>query len=519
MRQPGTGRGGVRARAPALALLVLACAAAHAAPQPPAAPGAAAAEAKPATAAEPAVPAPRLFVSTHKGSFGGEPVTYVVTAGDTYLGGPAGHPTATLFNFSYVRQGVKDRGSRPVMFVFNGGPGSSSIWVHLAALGPRVVDLADVVHPPTVGPFHLRDNPLSPLDAVDLVFIDPVGTGFSHLLGAGKPEQYYGVQEDARATAEFIVDWLTRNDRWGSPKFVLGESYGTVRVCELVKTLSGGPTAGGSLPGVTFNGAILLGTALDHGGADAAAQSLLPTLAAIAWYHDKVDRAGRTLEGLVREAREFAATDYGAALYAGDRLTDTQRQAISHRLAGFTGLPEPWLLDHHLRVSAHQLAEELLRDKGMQLGIYDARYLLPRDGAGSDPVADDTAMGQYVPAFVAAFHEYLRGDLGVTLSDNYEVIAFRDVNSRWNYGAGGPDANHAADLAAAMRRNPAMRVLVASGYFDLATPFAAAEHALAHADMPLERVEFRTYESGHMAYLGVQPAEQFMQDLRAFLSR
>jgi len=446
-------------------------------------------------------------------------MSYTVTAADTYLGGNTAQPTATLFSFTYAREGVKDLTSRPVMFVFNGGPGSSSIWVHLAALGPRVVDLGDVLRPRTVGPFHLRDNPLSPIDAVDLVFIDPVGTGFSHLMGAGKAEQYYGVQEDARATAEFIVDWLTRNGRWGSPKFVLGESYGTVRVCELVKTLSGGPMGGGSLPGVTFNGAILLGTALDHGGADAAAQSLLPSLAAIAWYHGKVDRSGRTLESFVHEARDFAGGDYGAALYAGDRLTDSQRQAIAQRLAGFTGLTEPWLLEHHLRVSAHQFAEELLHDKGMQLGIYDARYVLPRNGAGHDPVADDPAMGQYVPAFIAAFHEYLRGDLAVTLSDNYEVIAFRDVNGRWNYGPEGPEASHAADLAAAMRRNPAMRLLVASGYFDLATPFAAAEHALAHADMPLERVEFRNYESGHMAYLGVQPAEEFMQDLRAFLSR
>ena len=465
------------------------------------------------------IPAPRVFVSMHKGTFGGTPLGYVVTAGDSFLGDSSGHPTAVMFSFSYVREGVRDRTTRPVMFLFNGGPGSSSIWVHLAALGPRVVDLGDVVHPPTAGPFHLRDNPLSPLDVADLVFIDPVGTGFSHLVGAGKAEEYYGVIEDARATAEFIVDWLTRNGRWGSPKFVLGESYGTVRVCALVKALAGGPTGGGSLPGVTFNGAILLGTALDHAGADAAAQSLLPTLAAVAWYHGKVDKAGRTLGSFVAQARAFAAGDYGAALYAGDRLTDDQQRAIARRLASLTGLPEAYLLEHHVRVSGRDFARELLHEQGRELGIYDARYTLPRSGAGSDPVADDPAMGQYVPAFIAAFHEYLHDDLKIPLDAHYEAIAFKDVNGRWDYGPGGPEAAHTADLAAAMRRNPAMRLLVASGYYDLATPFAAAEHALSHAEMPLERVEFRTYESGHMAYLGVQPAEAFMKDLRAFVTK
>ena len=504
----------------ALALLALCCGAsltvpAAATPAPP--PGGSEARG-PTPAASTALAAPRLFVSTHRGVFGGTAVTYQVTAGDTLLKDPAGHPAAAMFNFSYVREGLKDSSARPVMFVFNGGPGSSSVWVHLGALGPRTVVMADVVHPPTTGPFHLRDNPLSPLDAADLVFIDPIGTGYSHLIGGGKPEEYYGVAEDARATAEFIVDWLNRNGRWGSPKFVLGESYGTVRVCELLKRLSGGPSAGGSLPGVTFNGAILLGTALDHAGPDATEQSLLPTLAAIAWYHDKVDKSGHTLESFVREAREFAATDYGAALYAGNRLTEEARQSIAKRLAAFTGLSEGFLLEHHLRVSAHEFAQQLLHDQGLELGIYDARYVLPRDAAGNDPVADDPAMGQYAPAFIAAFHEYLRGDLKVTLSENYEVIAFRDVNARWNYGAGGADTSHAADLAAAMRRNPGMHLLVASGYFDLATPFAAAEHALTHVDAPLERVQFTTYESGHMAYLGVQPAQQFMKDLRAFLA-
>jgi carboxypeptidase C (cathepsin A) len=487
-------------------------------PPPPSGNPPARAAANPASAVPPeALPVPRSFTSTHSGVFGGTPVTYTVTAADTFLGEP-GHPTATIFAFTYLRQGVRDPSTRPVTFIFNGGPGSSSIWIHMGALGPRSVALGDAVHPPTTGPFQIRDNPQSPLDATDLVFIDPVGTGFSHLTGAGKPEQYYGVQEDAHATAEFIEAWLSQYNRWSSPKFVLGESYGTIRACELAKVLFGGPFSGGSLPGVTFNGVILLGTALDRGGGDLSAQSVLPSLAAVAWYHGRIDKAGRSFESFMREAREFAATDYGTALYAGNRLSKDERAGIAKRMAAFTGLPERFLLEHDLRVSARQFADELLRDADQQVGLYDARYVLPSRGSANDPVADDAAMGQYVPAFVAAFHEYLREDLKVPLNDSYTVIAFKDVNSHWNYGSQGLEGPYAADLAAVMRHVPAMRLLVGSGYYDLVTPFGAAEHALSHVDIPLERISFKTYESGHMAYLGVQPTQEFIRDLRAFLA-
>jgi carboxypeptidase C (cathepsin A) len=475
-----------------------------------------------ASGAESAPSTPRSFVSTHTGSFGGTSITYSVTAADTYLEAGAGHPTATIFAFSYLRQGVRDPATRPVTFIFNGGPGSSSLWIHVGALGPRIVDLGDALHPPTAGPFpQIRANPLSPLDVTDLVFIDPVGTGFSHLLPGGKPEQYYGVEEDARATAEFIETWLTQNHRWSSPKFVLGESYGTVRVCELVKVAYGGPFAGGQLPAITFNGAILLGTALGGGSGYAALQSALPSLAAVAWYHGKIDKGGRTFESFIEEARQFAATDYGAALYAGNRLTPEQRQAIAKRMAALTGLPEDYLLKNDLRISPRAFAEELLRDRHQQVGLYDGRYVLPSDGAGPDPVADDPAMGQYVPAFVAAFHEYLHDELHIPLEESYQVIAFRDVNAHWKFGPQGlqgQEGLYAADLAAAMRRTPAMRLMVGAGYYDLVTPFGAAEYALSQVDLPHDRVFFKYYESGHMAYLGIQPTKEFMRDLRAFLT-
>lgn len=460
---------------------------------------------------------PRNFVTTHTGTFGGTMVTYVVTAGDTMLSDPHGAPAAALFSFSYVRQGVKDATNRPVLFIFNGGPGSSSLWIHMGVLGPRRVAPDDPAHPATVGPFHTVDNPLSLIDVADLVFIDPVGTGFSHVVGAGKTEDFYGVSEDARATAEFIVAWLTRNHRWNSPKYILGESYGTTRAAVLAKTLAGGPSGGGTLPGVSLNGIVLLGVHMGGVGEEESIQSLLPSLAATAWYHGKIEKKqGRTLEGFLNEVRQFAGAEYGAALYAGSLLPEPQRQAIAARLAGYTGLAQSFILDHHLRICADDFAGELLHDRGLDVGKYDARYTLAHAGSGGDPVADDPAMGQYTPGFVATFNEYIQSDLGVTLQEPYQTIAFATVNSHWNWGHGLTEA-HGPELAAALRRAPTMRLLVGSGYYDLVTPFAAAQYQIDHTDAPLDRVVFRNYESGHMAYLGDAAARAFAQDLREFV--
>lgn len=463
--------------------------------------------------------AARSFVSTHKGIFNGTALTYTVTAADTILVDSHGSPAAALFSFSYLRQGVQDVSNRPVTFVFNGGPGAASLWIHIGALGPQRVAFDDAVHPPTVGPFRVKDNPLSPLDLTDLVFIDPVGTGFSKLIGSGKPEDFYGVTEDARATAEFIVAWLTKNGRWSSPKYVIGESYGTTRVCVLAKALAGGPFGGGNLPGVSLNGAVLLGTAIGNPGPEASYQTLLPTLAATAWYHGKIDKQSRSLDSVTAEAKQFAATEYGAALYAGMTLPAEQRRATARHLSALTGLPESFILDRNLRVSLGAFAEELLHDKGLQVGAYDGRFTLRSAGNGHDPVADDPAMGQYVPGYVAAFHDYLRNNLAIPLEQPYQAIAFADVNFKWHWGQGGQDVNHADDLAAAMRRNPAMRLLVVSGYYDLETPFSRAEYMIGHADIPVDRVTFKTYESGHMVYLGDEPTRGFVQDLRTFIQQ
>jgi carboxypeptidase C (cathepsin A) len=464
-------------------------------------------------------PHSRSFVTTHTAMFGGTTLTYLATAADTMLTDAHGNPTAAVFSFTYTRQGVKELSKRPVLFIFNGGPGSASLWIHVGALGPRRIASDDPAHPTTVGPFHTIDNPQSPLDIADLVFIDPVGTGFSHVVGGGKPEEFYGVNEDAKATADFIIAWLTRNHRWNSPKFVLGESYGTTRAAVLAKALGGGPFGGGTLPGVSLNGVVLLGLSMGSPGEDVETQLLLPSLAATAWYHGKVDKKGRTLEAFVSEARQFAATEYGAALFAGTRLAATDAQAIAAKLAGFTGLSQSFILEHNLRISSEDFAEQVLHDSARETGRYDARFTLPHAATAHDPVADDAAMGQYVPGYVATFNDYLQTELGVTLEQRYEVISFAAVNAHWNWAPGSPSTLRGPELATAMRRNPSMRLMVGSGYYDLVTPFAAAQYTIDHVEIPPDRVTLKNYAAGHMVYLGEAPAHAFVQDLREFLSR
>jgi len=476
---------------------------------------------KPAEKSAPAPQAPAAaekFVTSHRGVFDGLEVNYTATAEDTILKNGHGEPAGAIFSFSYVRQGVKDPTNRPVTFVFNGGPGSSSVWIHVGALGPYRVAFDDVAHPQTVGPFRVVENPLSPLDATDLVFIDPVGTGFSRFVGNGKPEDFYGVEADGKATLNFIEQWLTKNRRWASPKFVIGESYGTVRAAVLAKLMGGGPSGGGVLPGVSLNGIAIVGTALSFTAGDISTQGLLPSLAATAWYHNKIDKKGRTFDAFMRDVREFDSTEYAVALYAGNRLPDNQRHAIASRLAAMTGLSEGFVLEHDLRISGHDFANELLRDQKTQVGQYDSRFTLGSKGAANDPVADDPAMGQYSAAFVAGFHQYIREVLQVAVDQPYQVISFSEVNSRWSWGPLGMLASHAEDLEAAMRRNPSMQLLVASGYYDLVTPFAQAEYVVGHTAIPADRVQYKTYESGHMVYLGEPAARAFVADIRKLVS-
>lgn len=481
----------------------------------------AAGEQPPSENAKPPQPAPRRFDTNHEGVFGGQHVHYKAIVAENILPNSAGKPAASIFTTSYLRTDVPKGTVRPVMFVFNGGPGSASLWMHMGFVGPRRIDFTDVLKPETVPPFHIVDNEDSPLDVTDIVLIDPPGTGFSRILPEGKADEFYGVMPDAKASVDLIERWVRENNRWNSPKYILGESYGTIRAAVVARMAAGGPTETGNMEGLTLNGIILLGQALDMKssiGEDTALVNLLPTLAATACYHGKV-AANCSAETQAADAKKFAADGYLKALYAGANLPSNERDAVVSQLSTLTGLPADFIRSNNLRVSASAFEHELLKDKGEQVGAYDGRYVLPLTPSGQDPVADDPAMAQYVPGFVAAFNTYQHDELGVSLDDEYEAISFRGVNFHWDYSHGsGGEGSYAEDLSIAMRRNPHLRLMVGAGYYDLVTPLGSAEYVISHGEFPATATELHAYSSGHMPYLGSKARQLLAHDVRTFIT-
>jgi carboxypeptidase C (cathepsin A) len=470
---------------------------------------------------------PREFVTHHEGVFGGEKIRYTAIAGDTVLASDAGVPIATIFSFSYIREDVKDRTARPVFFVFNGGPGSSSVWLHLGFFGPRRVALGDIPNPPVTPPFSLQDNPYAILDLADIVVIDPVGTGFSRLLPSGNPKQYYGVEQDGRATVEFIEAWLTKQGRMNSPKFIAGESYGVTRAIVVARMLMGGPfSETGRLSAIPLNGVVIMGgSPTENYGkeGDTTYPNALPTMAASAWYHKKTGGAGSTLESVIAEAQALAGDEYVKALYAGDRLDAQSQRRISEQLAKLTGLSPDFILHNKLRVGMEDFRKELLHEKGLVVGAYDSRFTMPAgiDEGPLDPVADDPAMGKFSAAFVGAMDVYLRDELKVKVDAPYEAIAFKSINSAWDYGPGnkpGGPTTRAEDLAAVMRRNPRLELLSASGAYDCVATLGGVAYGLAHSGLALDRVTARIYPAGHMVYLGDRGSAALAADLRKLVA-
>lgn len=454
--------------------------------------------------------APRRFVARRTGIFAGRKLAYSVVAEDSVLRDGAGDGIGSIFSFSYIKEAPRTE-QRPVIFIFNGGPGSSSVWLHMGVLGPRKVSFRDI-QPAQVPPFHLVDNPDSVLAVADLVFIDPVGTGFSRYWGKGRPSDFYGREEDAAATVRFINGWLRKHGRWNSPKFLLGESYGTYRANLVARRLMGG-FLDGTLKGVSLNGVVLIGgnggLAMPRGND----QFLVTftTMAATAWYHDRVDKAGSDFAAFIAEAGRFAREELVPALDHWDTLDSAAREAVARRHARFSGLGTAYLLSKGLRVMPSDFAGELLRDKGVALGFYDSRYVLPSAGSIGDPVADDPAMGQYSAAFIGAFNTYVRDELGVTIDDDYVAIDWININLPWAYGPRQPGAAAEADLnsgdpggdlAAMMRRNPDLRLMSIQGWYDLFGAVGSADYGIAQRHLPSDRVTARAYQSGHMAYVG-----------------
>lgn len=445
-------------------------------------------------------------------------IDYVVTSSTTFLRDEEGEPRAEIFSVSYVRKGDHPE-RRPVTFVFNGGPGSSAVWLHFGTLGPRRVVLPDAVHPSPLA--EVQDNAHSLLDETDLVFIDPVGTGYSRALGKHKRDAFCDISADVDSIADLIRIWLTRNLRWPSPRFLAGESYGSMRAARLVSRLEG---AGISIHGVVLVSSVLqYHTSIFEPANDVPYVLFLPTYAAVAHYHGRLPDPPANLTTFLAEARAFAEADYLLALKKGARLDAATRERITAQLMRFTGLDRDVIERANLRITETIFAKELLRAKRRVVGRLDARYSgFDLDGVPGKPVEDPSYRAVLAP-YSSAVNDYLRRELGFEEDRRYDVLNM-DVNEGWRFHEkdrmGYPDTS--IDLAIAMTQNPHLQVFFANGIYDLATPFFAIEHTVDHLkiDPELRRnITVETYDAGHMMYVHEPSRLRFKADLAAFLGR
>lgn len=473
------------------------------------------------TATEAPVPAevrvPREPVSREASVRIGETdVPYRVTAAETVLKTDDGKPRASIFHISYLRTDIEDASSRPVMFCFNGGPGSSSVWLHLGGVGPRKIDLPGDGTLAPAPPARVIDNPHSILDACDLVFVDPVSTGLSRLdEQGGKKEDFHGLEGDIESMGDFIRRWLAENKRWSSPKFLLGESYGGVRVAGLSHSLQ-------SRFGMNLNGTILLSSLLDfrtimeHPGSDLSYKVFLPAFAASARHHGKI---GGSTADAVKAARQLANGDYALALLKGSELQETDLQSMAARLADVSGLPAEVWAEHRLRVTPWVFRRELLRDRGLTLGRFDARVAWESTDPASRSADYDPSYSLILGAFSGAMLDFLTREMEWDDHRHYEILTGKVHPWEWN--SDNRIVNVGDRLARAIRDNPHLRVLVMVAHADLATPPDGILHSLRH--MPglqksaSRNIEVVEYESGHMFYLNPPDLEKMRSDLLAFL--
>lgn len=463
---------------------------------------------------------PKVFVKSFSGRFNNERIAYTVTAGETFLKNDKGEDTASIFTVAYTNDNTSDPSSRPITFVFNGGPGSASLWLHMGVFGPKRVVVPSDGRDAGAAPYLIEDNPLSILDVSDLVFIDPVGTGYSRTLGEAKGKDFWGLREDAKSIAEFMRLYLTKNGRWNSPKYVAGESYGTTRAAQLVNELQR------TFTGVALNGVIMISAILDFHAAEFAMGnslpyvSVLPTYAATAWYHDAVPDKPESLEAFVEQARRFALDEYSVALLKGSRLSGDERERIVRQLARFTGLSETYVRQTNLQVGDFRFMKQLLRDRGLTVGRFDSRYTGEDLDDAGEYFDNDASAYAIDAAFVAAINDYLTRVLEVDFTKRYKVLD-REPGRDWNWSdrdGGLPSyVNVAPHVGRGMRENKDLRAFFANGYYDLATPFFATENAVAANGIDPERVVMEYYEAGHMMYTHAPSLEKLANDARRFI--
>ena len=472
-----------------------------------------------------AIPPEHSSVTHHDLSLNGRVIHYAATAGTLLIQGEENKPYGSVFYVAYTEDGVTDGRTRPLTFLYNGGPGSASLWLHMGSVGPMRVITSS---PDATGaaPYRMVPNEYSLLDKTDLVFVDAVGTGYSRAVGNATEKNFAGTDQDVVAFNKFITRYITINQRWNSPKFLFGESYGTTRSAALVDSLEE--------DGISCNGVILLSSILNYyelaPGIDNDFVGNLPTFAAIAWHYNKVANKPEDIKPFLNEVRAFARGAYAAALAQGDALPESERDSVATQLSAYTGLSVAYIKEANLRISPSRYRKELLRGDRMILGRYDARFEgLDVDAAGETPGYDPSSTG-ITGAFVSAFHDYLSRDLKYTSQEEYYPSG-RDIIRTWDWNHHAPGQTQqqrplhepyvAGDLADAMRKDPHLRVFSANGLFDLATPFFKTEYDLSHMELDpklRQNIRFGYYPSGHMVYLNVDALKQMKNDLANFYS-
>jgi carboxypeptidase C (cathepsin A) len=468
-------------------------------------------------------PEPESSVTHGQVTLDGQVVKYTATVGWLIMKDKEDKPIARFGYTAYTRDGVKDLTRRPVMFAYNGGPGSSSIWLHMGIMGPRRVVVNDNGYappPPSVS----VENAYTVLDVTDIVMIDPVGTGFSKPLGDAKSGDFWGVDQDIKSVGQFIKRYVSENGRWGSPKYLLGESYGGMRSAGLAYYLQ-------SSQGMDLNGVVLVSPFLNAGsGIDGEEIDLphvlyLPTFAATAWYHDAIPNKPASLPAYLEEVERFAYEEYAPALMRGYAISDAEKKAVAAKLAAYTGTTADYWERADLRVSHPQFLQELKRSQRLIAGRIDSRFIGPATNPLSETMNYDPFFPAVGPAYTAAFLNYLHSELKFGKDENYMVSAF-DIEWDWKHktpGEGGwmsPLPNTVPDLAMAMTLNPGLHLLVLQGYYDLATPWLATKNDIAHLDITPEarkRIKIDYFDAGHMMYLHEPSMKKFRQDVLDFV--
>ena len=468
-------------------------------------------------------PEAKTYVTEHSARIGGRNIAYTVTAGTMLMKNDDDEPIALMGFTAYVAKGG-NKNERPIMFAYNGGPGSASIWLHMGILGPQRAIVTDAGFTSN-GPYKRVLNDYSIIDEVDLVMIDPVGTGFAKPVGEGKGEDFWGVDQDIKSVSEFIVQYLTENARWASPKYVLGESYGGIRTGGVAYYLLTNHY-------VALNGVILVSPFMEMAtgfagmGIDLPHVLYLPTFAATARYHGALDPRPEDLQAFMSEVRDFAYNEYAPALLAGSRLSGADRQQVLAKLEQYTGLSADYWDKANLRITTARFSKELMRSTGTTTGRIDSRFSGHMINRVGEYMEYDPMLSAIGPGYLATFMDYYQNDLEVSDVGNYSVLG---GVSDWDWRHAQPDLggfkapfpNTSIDLTFTMKQNPSMRVLMQQGYYDLATPHLATEYYIEHMDLPDElrdNIELEYYEAGHMMYIHEPSMVTFKEDLARFVN-